>query len=211
MNRLASTAAALCVFAVGVAALWQGTDGWSAWTAETARRLKVAENPIPLPALDMHDAVRGSGNLPGSDTPFVLIDFIYTRCPTVCLSMGAEFRALQTDLEVRGLGPEVSLLSITFDPQDTQQMLGGYLERFAADTRRWTAASIDDGAELDALLRTLGVVVIPEPTVGFVHNAAVYLVHEGKVAGIYDFDARTDILAAIESLRERGLPEKGST
>ncbi len=198
MSWRASAAAAVLATAAGFSALWLGTDGGTAWTAESARRLAVLENPQPLPAARLRDAHGHALSLTGFERPLVLMDFIYTTCPAACVAMGAAFRQLQRDLATLGLQDDVRLLSLTFDQaHDGAAELADYLTRFAADEAHWSAAKFEDPRALDAVLKQLGVVVIPAPDAGFVHNAAIYLAHRGQVVGIYDFDDRAALLEEI--------------
>ena len=115
------------------------------------------------------------------------------------MALGATFRDLQGELVSRGWHDRVGLLSLTFDYQhDGPVELAGYLSRFGAAPDLWNAARFENEDDLIAVLRDLGVVVIPEPNVGFVHNTAIYLVDRGRVVGIYDFDDRSGLLRAIE-------------
>jgi protein SCO1/2 len=66
----------------------------------------------------------------------VVIDFIYTRCPLpeVCPRLSANFARLQK----RFAGREVTLLSITVDPQfDTPEVLADYGRRWRANPEQW--------------------------------------------------------------------------
>lgn len=199
IRRLPSLAAAIVALGAGLSVLWIGTDGGAAWTSESARRLAVVSHPRPLPAAALLDAHGRSLSLTDFDRPVVLIDFIYTHCPGACIAMGAAFRRLQRDFADLGLQDDVQLLSLTFDPgRDGPEELARYLARFSADETYWSAARFKDDRDLEAVLEQLGVVVIPEPTVGFVHNTAVYLAHRGRVVGIYDVDDRGALLEAVE-------------
>ena len=115
------------------------------------------------------------------------------------MALGATFRDLQGELVSRDWHDRVGLLSLTFDyAHDGPDELAGYLERFRGAPDLWNAARFESKDDLDAVLRDLGVVVIPEPNVGFVHNTAIYLVDRGRVVGIYDFEDRSGLLQAIE-------------
>lgn len=201
MNPRLSAATTLLAIAAGSLALWFGTDGGTAWTAESARRLAIADNPVPLPAARLRDSRDRALTLTRFERPIVLMDFIYTRCPAACIEMGAAFRRLQRDLEALGLQKQVQLLSLTFDPgHDGPTELAEYLARFSADETHWTAAKFENPRAQEAVLERLGVVVIPQPGTrheAFVHNAAVYLAHRGRVVGIYDFDDRDRLLEDI--------------
>lgn len=59
-----------------------------------------------------------------------VVNFVYTRCPSVCPMLTAKFKALQTKL--KGL-PGVRYVSISVDPQhDTPEVLNAYAARFQA-------------------------------------------------------------------------------
>jgi len=182
----------------GVTSLWAATDGWEVWTAETARRRSVIANPSPLPNVLLRDENNRLRSLTGFEQPIVLLDFIYTQCPTVCIAMGAEFRMLQTELMGRGWDKQVQLLSITFDPaNDGPRELAEYLARFSAETRLWSAVRFEDDQTLASVLKQLEVIVIPEPSLGYVHNSATYLVKDGHVVEIFDIGSHELVLQAI--------------
>ena len=198
MSFRRSAVTALVASIAGLSSLWAGTDGWVAWTAESARRLSVLNSPQPLPPVPLRDVNGHALSLAGFDRPVVLMDFIHTRCNTVCISMGAVFRQLQRDLATLGLEEEVQLLSLTFDhAHDGPAELAGYLSRFSADTAHWAAAKFEQAHSLDVVLEQLGVVVIPDPVAGFVHNAGIYLVHRNRVVGIYDPEDKVRLLGEI--------------
>ena len=199
MSRWLSATATVAVLLGGCLTLWVATDGGAAWTAESARRLDISEHPHDLPDATLRDVGDISIGLAALERPIAVVDFIYTRCPTVCVALGATFRDLQGELVTRGWHDQVGLLSLTFDYEhDGPVELAGYLRRFGAAPNLWNAARFEDEDDLIAVLRDLGVVVIPEPNVGFVHNTAIYLVDRGRVVGIYDFDDRPGLLQAIE-------------
>ena len=166
MNRWLSAVATAAVLLGGCFALWAATDGGAAWTAESARRLDIAERPRELPNAALRDVGDRSMGLASLERPIAIVDFIYTRCPTVCRDLGATFRALQGDLVARGWEDRVELLSLTFDhANDGPVELAGYLARFGAAPDLWSAARFENAGDLDAVLRDLGVIVIPEPNV----------------------------------------------
>jgi protein SCO1/2 len=80
----------------------------------------------------------------------VVVNFIFTRCTTICGTMGANFGRLQ-----RIVGPDVELISVSVDPLDTPLMLKAWGERWDRGPR-WTLVT---GAktDIDALRRAFGV------------------------------------------------------
>ena len=203
MRRWPSLAATLCVLAAGFGALALGTDGWTVWTAESARRHAVLANPRALPDYPLRDSRGASLSLGSGDERLAVVDLIYTRCPTVCQAMGLQFRQLQGELATFDWLDQVELVSVTFDPaNDDDTALNNYLRRYGAVEPYWRAARFVDPEHLDEMLETLGVVVIPEPRLGFVHNAAFYLIDDGRVVEILDWDDRVELFEAIRQRLE---------
>lgn len=191
--------ATMVVVVAGIAGLAAGTHGGSVWTAEAARRQAVLDDPLALPEYTLEDTRGETFTLAAGERELTVVDFVFTQCPTVCLSMGAQFRLLQSELAGAGLFARVQLVSVTFDPDnDDAVALAGYLSRFGAIEPDWRAAKFADDETLRAAMEQLGVIAIPQPDVGFVHNAAFYLIDDGEVVAIIDVDDRRGLLAAIE-------------
>ena len=178
------------------------TDGFSGWTSESLRRQRIAAQPRSLPELELIDA-NGKhfqfGQATRHDGKYVLLDFIYTHCVTVCSTLGNEFQQLQQQIALHGLTDRVSLLSISFDPaHDTPDALHDYADRMHADPAIWRFASATDPAQLQALLTAAGIVVIPDGYGGWTHNAAIHVVlPDGRLARIFDVDAFDHALALV--------------
>lgn len=71
-----------------VAALWWGTDGLQALTSETARRLDIAAAPRLLPDVLLRDQAGRPFRLTDYRGAPLVLEFIYTTCPDICLSLG---------------------------------------------------------------------------------------------------------------------------
>jgi protein SCO1/2 len=195
---LRSALCALLVLCLGSAGLWAGTDGLRAFTSEQARRLAVQRTPRPVPDVVLQDQdgrAFGLGDYRGRK---LLVDFVYTRCRSICGALGAGFQRLSHDLPP---APDAAmLLTISFDPQaDTPTALKRYAQRFSADASVWRIARPQDEATLAALLRTFEVVVVPDAYGEFQHNAALHLVDEGgRLVRIFGYD---ELEQAAEALR----------
>ena len=184
-----SLASAVLLLAGGVA-LAAATNGFQAFTTETARRVAVRSRPAELPpvALESQSGARLTlGDLRGS---WLLVDFIYTRCPTFCTALGGDFARLERQLVDPIARGKVQLLSISFDPtQDTPAQLAAYLGRFRGRHRRWQAARPVTADGLRQIMAAFGVTVIPDQLGGYTHNAAIHLVNpEGRLVDIFDLD-----------------------
>jgi protein SCO1/2 len=172
------------VLAAGVAAFAWATEGFRVVTAEGARRLAVERAPRPVPDVRLTDQDGRGFSFADYRGRTLLVDFIYTSCPTICGVLGDDFRGALAQRR----NSAVDLLSISFDPEhDDREALRLYGERYGASAPRWRIAAPADERELARLLRAFGVVVIADGLGGFVHDAALYLVDpRGRLARILD-------------------------
>jgi protein SCO1 len=189
------------VLATGLAALAFETDGFRVVTSAGARQLSIERSPQILPDAHLVDQNGTPFTLGAYRGRAVLVDFIYTRCPTICGVLGDDFAQVLQSMPAgrSGAGPRapIDLLSISFDPTDNQQALRLYGERYGAKAPRWRIAAPADAKVRAALLRTFGVVVIPDGLGGFIHNDAVYVIDaQGRLARILDRDAPAQLAAA---------------
>ena len=188
----------LGVIAGGFATLGWATDGWTTWTAESARRRAVLSRHTPLPDIHVQRETGIFSSLHDFDKPLLVVDFIFTRCTTACMVMGYQFNRLQAQLVSTGHADNIQFLSISFDHEnDGPGELSAYLRRFTSESGLWSALRIADKQALDELLDSLGVIILPEPELGYVHNAAIYLVKNHQVVGIYDVDNIAELMKQI--------------
>lgn len=166
------------------------TQDFRVWTAEGARRLTVMEHPVAAPTVTLATPGLADADLPtwlNGAGRATIVDFVYTRCPTVCTTLGSEFQQLQ-----RGLAKEpadgVKLLSISFDPaHDDAASLQQYATLWRADPTRWTIATVRNDDQLQGLLKAFQVVVIDDAMGGYEHNAALLVVDgRGRLVRIFD-------------------------
>jgi protein SCO1/2 len=178
---------------------WSGawiTRDFQVWTAEGARRLTVIEQPVDTPLATLTGPGVAGSDLrarlsgPGRAT---IVDFVYTRCPTVCLSLGSGFQQLQQAL-AKTPDSGVQLMSISFDPlHDDAASLQRYAAQWRADPRHWTIATVPDAVQLQRLLDAFQVVVIDDGRGGFEHNAALLVIDgRGRLVRIFD-DTDTEL------------------
>jgi len=185
--------------ALVVAMLGTATRGFSALTTDTARALAVAATPVTVPAIGLLD-MHGAAHTVRDDRRSTIVDFIYTRCVTVCSALGGVYQSLQAEIRARGLESQVRLLSVSFDPVwDTPKRLGPYADMMHADPTIWTIATVADSNALPAVLQAFGVRVIDDGVNGFVHNAALHVVDpDGRLVAILPFDAIGEALEVAE-------------
>ena len=194
--------ASLLSLVAGVVLLWSHTDGFQALTAERASRLEAARSTPPVAPFTVETMDGTVLRVPRVNGRVALVEFIYTRCPTLCQSAGADMKRLGAQLEVEDLADRVSLLSVSFDPtHDDVPRLADYGRRHRADGALWTVGRPQPAA-LAGLLSDFGVTVIPDGYGGLAHNVAVHLVTaDGRLAGIFD----PDDFGAIVSATRRTL------
>lgn len=186
------------VMSTGVAALAFETDGFRVVTSAGARQLSVERAPPMMPDARLVDQDGTPFTLSAYRGRAVLVDFIYTRCPTICGLLGDDFANVLQLMKATRLSTPIDLLSISFDPQnDGREALRLYGERFGAKAPRWRIAAPSNKQELAGLLQSFGVVIIPDGTGGFIHNDAVYVIDaRGRLARILDPDPPTGLVDA---------------
>src|SRR5665213_1426046 len=105
------------VLAMGIVALDWETDGFRVVTSEGARQLAVERAPLPVPSVRLLDQDGDAFSLADYRGKIVLVEFIYTRCPTLCGVLGDDFHDVLTSTPRAMMGRGVDLVSISFDPQ----------------------------------------------------------------------------------------------
>ncbi len=193
--------ALLLVLGLGIGAFYQVTDGFRVVTSEQSRRLSIAEQPRPIPDATIRFDTGAAASLVQalrSDGRTTIVNFIYTRCNTVCSAMGTEFQQLQQTIHANGLEQRIRLLSISFDPRDTPEQLARYAERMHAPADVWQFASVPDTKQRQALLDAFGIMVIPAQWDEFEHNAAYHLVTpDAQLSQILDIGQPDALLAQV--------------
>lgn len=205
---VATLLAALALLVGFVALVGKLTRGFEYWTFEALRRDDAAGARLlarPVELSGPHGAA--STPWPGQPGEVFLVDFIYTRCPTVCSALGAEYTRMQRALRERfGADSPIRLVSIGFDrAHDTPAALRDYGVTHRQEPDLWQIGTPVDAAAQDALLRSLGVVAVPDGMGGFVHNGAIHLIDaSGTVRGIYDLERWPQALERALALAAAG-------
>ena len=182
--------AATCVF-------WHETDGFTAFTIESARRVDVLRKPRPVPVISLQSSTGEMVELDSGGPHPTLVEFIYTSCPTICLALGEDFYRLQEKIIRDPRYSGVRLLSISFDlERDTPEQLAEYAKAHGTRTPTWRIVRPHSAADLRRLLDVFGIVVKDDGAGGFVHNAAIHLVDaRGRLVNIGDIGQGERILS----------------
>jgi protein SCO1/2 len=160
-------------------------------TAETARRQTVAARPIAIPPLAGLDQLGRHQALANADDARVaIVDFIYTRCTSICLALGDSYQQLQSQILAAHLERRLRLVTVSFDPEhDTREVIADYADRMRVNPLVWTVLTPDDPEQLQAALTAFGVIVRPADRGQFVHNAAFNILdRRGRLARIVPID-----------------------
>jgi protein SCO1/2 len=186
--------ASLLALLLGLAAIFFSTDHGHAFTTESLRRSEVERQPVLIPDLPVISADGRKLNLRqwmAADGRVWIVDFVYTRCQTVCSSLGSVYQQLQAQILARDLHDRVGLLSISFDPaHDDAAALSAYASRMRMNAGAWKVVSLESVPERQLLLDAFGIMVVPAPLNEFEHNAALHIVDgNGRLVRIMDYDA----------------------
>jgi protein SCO1/2 len=191
------------IAAIGVFAFGCLTHGFTVLTAEMARRQAVAAAPAAVPDLwGIDQTGKRRALLDKVDDRAVIVDFIFTRCTSVCSALGNSYQQLQADIQEEHLEKEVRLVTVSFDPEhDTPAIIADYARRLSANPETWTLLTPIDSKELRRALEVFGVVRVPAPGGQFIHNAAFNVIdRHGRLARIVDIGQPRKALAAAQQL-----------
>lgn len=204
MWRNRQVIAVVVVLLFGFSLFYIGTDGFRAFTAETARVNKLVETRPNLPDVELQDSKLREYNFSEFEGKYLMMTFVYTRCTTVCPQLEMNFQEVYEAVPPEYLGEDIVFLTVSFDPErDTPEILDKYRTYFGSDGDRWRMARINDEAELNTLLDSLGVIVIPDGEGDFAHNVAFYFIdRDGSLLDVIDFDnisgAQEQVLHVLE-------------
>ena len=187
-QTLRTLLASAAVAAAGIGVLAAATDHFRAFTTETARRVEVGAHPVPVPPVILETQTGETIDIADWRGRWLVVDFIYTRCPTLCVANGTDFARLQDLLAKPIAQGDVMLLSISFDPgYDTPRELDAYLKRSSSRGAGWLAARPIDSDALRELTRSFRLTVIPDRFGGYTHNSAIHIVDpQGQLVKILD-------------------------
>src|SRR5699024_6783020 len=174
------------ILTFGVCLFYFGTEGFTAFTVETARVNDLIEEQPAFPNVTLEDSKERVYSFSEFDDQYVLITFIYTSCTTVCMELEMNMAHVYEKVPDEYIGKDVSFLSVSFDPEvDDPETLEKYRGYFNSDGETWRMARIPNQEELDNLLDEFGVIVIPDGYGDYAHNAAFYLVDpHGKLVDV---------------------------
>ncbi len=186
-NRTALSS--LLVLMFGIVLFYIGTDGFQAFTAETARLNQLMDEKPQFPDVALEDNNGRTYSFSEFEGKYVFITFLYTSCGTVCPELEVNMSEVYKRIPEEYIGHDIQFLSISFDPErDDPKTLDTYRKAFGSDGETWRMARIPEQQELDSLLDRFGVIVIPDEYGNFAHNSAFYLVNpKGQLIEVMDY------------------------
>ena len=205
---LKTFAASTAVLVATLLVLLWATGGGQSLTTETLRRQQISQRAERIPVFDItlaNGQRTALGDVLAVGSKVWLVDFVYTRCQTLCTSLGSIYQQLQTQIEARGLQGQVGLLSISFDPvNDDTKALTDYAKRMGMNPQIWQIATLTNWQDRRSLLNAFGIMVLPAPLGEFEHNAALHVVtSDSMLVRIVDYnDFKTALDAAIAVSRQ---------
>lgn len=204
-----NTIACLLVFIFGIALFYIGTDGFRAYTAETARVNQLIDEKPKFPEVTLEDNKGRKYSISEFRDKYVLITFIYTSCTTVCLQLEMNMSQVYDLVPSKYIGEDIIFLSISFDPtKDDPATLDKYKDYFHSDGETWRMARISNQTELDSLLKKFGVIVIPDENGNFAHNSAFYLVDKkGSLINVMDYTKIDEAANTIVNILDNEVEE----
>jgi len=129
---------------------------------------------------------------------------IFTRCPTVCMTMTPNMAALQQGLENEGV--DINIISFTVDPDfDSPERLEDYGESYGANFENWdflTGYTPDEIREFALESLKAHMQEVPEQN-DIIHPTRFFLVNpEGIVIRMYSGESSFDLEKTVEDIKE---------
>ncbi|PYZ97433.1 electron transporter SenC [Alteribacter lacisalsi] len=137
---------------------------------------------------------------------YYLAKTIFTRCPTVCMTMTPNMVSVQQAMEEEGI-ENVQIVSFTVDPDfDTPERLAEYGESYGAEFDNWQFLTGYDMETLEEVVMTgMRSRVVPgENDIG--HPTRFFLFNdEGETIRMYNGERDFDLEAIIADLKHLDL------
>ncbi|MEQ1598687.1 MAG: SCO family protein [Methylotenera sp.] len=190
---LVATIVAAGVLAVAFTVTANITQRFSCFTSVCWRKADVVARPRLLPNVALQDAAGQLSNFQNLRGRVLVVNFIYTRCATICNTLGSVSSQLATRLASEIKQGKVAVISISFDPtRDNVANLQSYMLRLDKSQGLWQTARPTSESDNAALKKVFGVVTINDDFGGFDHNAALHIVdrtsHLVRIVELNDLD-----------------------
>lgn len=172
-----------------ISVLTHSTDGFKYFTYESSRRSDIEKSPVKVSDWPLENTENVQLLLSSYEDEILFVDFIYTRCPTICRALGSRYSQLQELIEQN---PEanIKLVSISIDPEfDTPKRLDLYRQAHRGRAGTWDLLRpVGHNTLLDIMAET-GLRVIPDEFGGYAHSNSIHIITDGFLTKIDDWDS----------------------
>lgn len=188
----------------GIVLLFFTTNGFTSFTMEQQRLQDLQAQPPEFPDIEVVDHKGETFNFNDFEGRHIFMTFIYTSCASACPEMSSNMKIVYEKTDELYFEEDLIFLSVSFDTKrDTVEVLNRYAEYFNADAESWKMLRVPDDRELETLLSTYGVTVIPEDDADFQHNTSFYILGpDGRLAEVLDYKEPDDAADALTKLLE---------
>ena len=196
---------AICIVFLGIFVLLLATDFGRSFTTEGYRRHQIDVHSESVPNMLLVDSLGVNQYLQDSiiqDGRFVILDFFYTSCRTICIAQAAIFNSLQEKIKAHHLDDRIRLVSVSFDPRrDDFKAIQQYASRVKVDPSIWSLLTLSSSKDLKSLLDSFGIYVIKVPPFGDLdHNASFHLIDpKGNLIKISSLDDVDDLMSIVKT------------
>lgn len=132
----------------------------------------------------------------------LVVNFIYTRCSTICPAQSVSLRSLYEQLTSEQLD-QVRFISITLDPEhDSPQVLREYARRYGYEKKNWRFVGGDTDA-VKRVLNSFNIMALPRASTEIHHTTQIYLiespekevrVYAGTASGLNELHSDLELL-----------------
>lgn len=171
----------------------------AAYARRKARESALKQPPLPVLGPEGHTippfALQASDSSECSHYDVAnklrIVDFFFTRCPSICPILSSQLARVQGALEAKGMdASEILLLSHSVDPvHDTPSVLKAYADRLGAKTEQWKFLTGAQEDIYDLARNGYFLTALESDTAagGYFHSDLFALIdRQGQIRGYYD-------------------------
>lgn len=188
---------------LGAIVISYATDGLTIYTAEGKRRSDVESYPREAPPISFFDQSNYPLNISQFKGKTVLMEFIFTSCPSFCYAMGAEYMKLQKQIKESEQN-DIVLMSVSFDfDNDKAEQIEKYAKKFKAEKPYWYVVRAKSKDDLNSLIKTFEVIIVSDGKGSYEHDSAIHVLNEhNALFKIIDFNSADEFISMLDSKNE---------
>lgn len=156
--------------------------------------------PRDIPEIKLIDQDRQLLNMADFKGKTVLVEFIFSTCPSFCNVLGGEYNKVQKKL-IKNNIKDVVLMSISFDyDRDKAEQIKQYARRFAAQKPYWYVVRASNPADLAKIINRFEVSIIKDDKLGYEHDSSIHIINKNnKLSKIVDYNDTQAINAIFKT------------